>query len=149
VPARFERREAEPTTPTVVIRATAKETISPSRNLLGIGPPLAYACVMIFIETSVFTSEIKRLLPDEEYRRLQTALMLRPDMGSVIQGSGGLRKVRWNLPAEGKRGGLRIIYCWQPPDTIFMLLPYRKSAQDDLTPRQLTVLKALMKEWFS
>jgi hypothetical protein len=36
---------------------------------------------MMFIETSVFTREIKRLLPDEEYRMLQSALLFRPDAG--------------------------------------------------------------------
>ena len=39
---------------------------------------------MVFIETSIFTKEIKRLLPDEEYRMLQTALMFRPDAGDIV-----------------------------------------------------------------
>ena len=71
---------------------------------------MAYIALMIFIETSVFTREIKDLLPDEEYRMLQTALMFRPDAGDIIRGGGGLRKVRWNLPGRGKRGALRVIY---------------------------------------
>jgi len=37
---------------------------------------------MIFIETSIFTKEIQRLISDDDYRMLQTALMLRPDAGS-------------------------------------------------------------------
>lgn len=78
---------------------------------------------------------------------LQTALMLRPDAGRLIRGSGGLRKVRWNLPGGGKRGGLRVIYYWDPPDTIYLLLPFRKSEQDDLTSDQLGVLRKLVKEW--
>jgi hypothetical protein len=49
---------------------------------------------------------------------IQTELMLRPDVGSLIRGSGGLRKIRWKLPGIGKRGALRIIYYWDPPDTI-------------------------------
>jgi len=102
---------------------------------------------MVFIETSVFTREIKRLLPDEHYRMLQAALMLRPDAGDLIHGSGGLRKVRWNLPGRGKRGSLRVIYYWDQPDVIFMLLPYGKTEQEDLTPRQLKLLQALVKEW--
>ena len=104
---------------------------------------------MIFIETSVFTNEIRRLLPDESYRRLQTAIVLRPDAGDLIRSSGGLRKLRWNLPGQGKRGALRVIYYWDPPDTIFMLFPYRKSEQEDLTPEQLRLLRALVKEWLS
>ena len=102
---------------------------------------------MIFIETSVFTREIKDLLPDEEYRMLQTALMFRPDAGDIIRGGGGLRKVRWNLPGRGKRGALRVIYYWDPPDTVYMLLPYKKTDQDDLTPEQLRFLRNMVKEW--
>ena len=108
---------------------------------------MAYTTTMIFIETSVFTREIKGLLPNEEYRRLQTALMYRPDAGDIIRGGGGLRKVRWNLPGRGKRGALRVIYYWDPPDTVYMLLPYRKTDQDDLTPEQLKFLRNMVKEW--
>ena len=71
---------------------------------------MAYNPPMIFIETSLFTKEIQRLLPDESYRMLQAVLMLRPDAGSVIRGSGGLRKIRWSVPGSGKRGALRVIY---------------------------------------
>ena len=107
---------------------------------------MAYDYIMIFIETSIFTKEIQRLIPDDIYRMLQTALMLRPDSGKLIRGSGGLRKIRWNLPGSGKRGALRIIYFWDPPDRIFMLLPYKKSDQDDLTSDQLKVLRQMVKE---
>lgn len=101
---------------------------------------------MLFIETSIFTKEIQKLFPDDDYRMLQTALMLRPDAGSLIKGSGGLRKIRWRLPGAGKRGALRVIYYWNPPDIIFMLFPYRKNEQEDLTIDQLRLLKAIVKE---
>jgi hypothetical protein len=104
---------------------------------------------MIFIETSIFTREIQRLLQDEGYRMLQSVLMLRPDAGSVIRGSGGLRKIRWNLPGSGKRGAMRVIYFWSPPDTIFMLFPYRKTDQEDLTSEQLKLLRKMVKEFLS
>ena len=110
---------------------------------------MAYTTIMVFIETSIFTKEIQRLLPDESYRMLQSGLMLRPDAGSVIRGSGGLRKIRWNLPGSGKRGALRVIYFWNPPDTIFMLFPYRKTDQEDLTPEQLKLLRKLVKKFLS
>jgi len=104
---------------------------------------------MVFIETSIFTTAIERFLPDESYRMLQSVLMLRPDAGSVIRGSGGLRKIRWSLPGSGKRGALRVIYFWSPPDTIFMLFPYRKTDQEDLTPEQLKLLRKMVKESLS
>ena len=104
---------------------------------------------MVFIETSIFTKEIQHLISDDNYRMLQSALMLRPDAGKLIRGSGGLRKIRWNLPGIGKRGALRIIYYWNPPDTIFMLFPYRKTEQEDLTSDQLKLLHKLVKEFLS
>ena len=110
---------------------------------------MAYNTVMVFMETSIFTKEINRLITEDNYRKLQTALMLRPDAGSLIQGSGGLRKIRWNLPGTGKRGALRIIYYWSPPDTIFMLFPYRKTEQEDLTSDQLKLLRGMVKELLS
>ncbi|MBU1054453.1 MAG: type II toxin-antitoxin system RelE/ParE family toxin [Proteobacteria bacterium] len=104
---------------------------------------------MLFIETTIFTKEIHRLTTDDNYRMLQTALMLRPDAGSLIKGSGGLRKIRWNLPGLGKRGALRVIYYLNLPDTIFMLFPYRKNEQEDLTTEQLKLLRKFVKEFLS
>jgi mRNA-degrading endonuclease RelE of RelBE toxin-antitoxin system len=100
-----------------------------------------------FIETPVFTKEITRLLPEDSYRRLQFALFLRPDAGDLIRSSGGLRKIRWEIPGRGKRGGLRVIYYWDAPNRIFMLLPYRKNEQENLTPEQLKRLRVVVREW--
>jgi len=96
-----------------------------------------------------FTREIQRLIPDDSYRMLQSVLMLRPDAGTLIRGSGGLRKIRWNLPGAGKRGALRVISYWSLPDTIFMLFSYRKTEQEDLTPDQLKLLRGMVKELLS
>jgi mRNA-degrading endonuclease RelE of RelBE toxin-antitoxin system len=76
---------------------------------------------MGFIETPIFTKVISRLLDDEDYRRLQTALMLRPEQGRVIRGAGGLHKVRWARLGAGKRGGLRVIYYWAPAESAFYM----------------------------
>jgi len=102
---------------------------------------------MIFIETPLFTRLIKDFLPDDSYRLLQQTILIRPEVGNLIRGGGGLRKIRWNVPGSDKRGGLRIIYYWDvPEDTIYMLLPYKKSKQKDLTAAQLKVLRGLVKE---
>lgn len=102
---------------------------------------------MRVIETPIFTKEITKLLPDSDYRLLQQELILRPEAGVIIKGSRGLRKIRWNEPGKGKRGGIRIIYYYDPPETIYMLFPYRKSIQKDLTKEQIKILKKLVEEW--
>ena len=104
---------------------------------------------MRFIETRVFTATIQRHLDDEQYRQLQIALMLRPEQGPVIQGSGGLRKIRWARAGGGKRGGLRVIYYWAPGDQAFyMLFAYTKAAQGDLTAAQTRQLSRVVREEF-
>ncbi|MDY6789858.1 MAG: type II toxin-antitoxin system RelE/ParE family toxin [Thermodesulfobacteriota bacterium] len=104
---------------------------------------------MIFIETSIFTKELVKLLPDDEYRMLQHNLVIRPIAGSLIKGTGGLRKIRWKSSGKGKSGGLRIIYYYDPPDKIYMLFPYKKSDREDLTSAQVKTLSKLVKEFLS
>lgn len=102
---------------------------------------------MVIIETSIFTHQVQELLADEEYRRLQTALVLHPDLGAVIPGSGGLRKMRWSAKGHGKRGGVRAIYYWViSQDKILMLLLYAKNEMEDLTPDQLKTLRKIIEE---
>ena len=104
---------------------------------------------MRFVETPIFTAEIRDLLSDEEYRRLQLALLLRPEQGALIRGSGGLRKIRWLATGRGKRGGLRVIYYWDvEQECCYMLFTYPKNAQEDLTPTQLRILSRLVQEEF-
>ena len=104
---------------------------------------------MRFVETTVFTRQVTALVGDEEYRALQNALALRPMGASVIRGSGGLRKLRWARGGSGKRGGLRLIYFWEPRDeTFFMLFLYSKNVQGDLTPAQARILRRLVQEEF-
>ena len=67
---------------------------------------------MLVVETPVFTRRVLKLLTDDDYRLLQHELVARPDVGNIIRGSGGLRKVRWAATGRGKRGGVRIIYYW-------------------------------------
>ena len=51
-------------------------------------------------------------MDEESYRGLQNELIANPGIGKIIQGSGGIRKIRWGGSGRGKRGGSRIIYYW-------------------------------------
>ena len=74
--------------------------------------------------------------------------MQRPDTGAIIQGSGGLRKVRWSLEGTGKSGGVRVIYYWVVDDAhIRMLYTYPKGKQENLTKEQLKALRQIVERW--
>ena len=104
---------------------------------------------MRFIETSVFTTALRRHLDNESYRALQWALVFRPTQGPIIQCGAGLRKLRWGASSRGKRGGVRVIYYWEPgSQTFYMLYLYAKNEQGDLTSAQLKVLAKLVREEF-
>jgi hypothetical protein len=97
---------------------------------------------MVIFETSIFTKKIATLLNDEEYRALQNVLVEMPGSGDIIQGSGGIRKIRWGASGRGKRGGARVIYYWANQHAqLFMLYAYAKNERDDLTKDQLSVLR--------
>ena len=102
---------------------------------------------MVIVETSVFTKQVQRLLSDEEYKQLQSDLVVRPEMGSIIPQSGGIRKVRWGYRGQGKRGGVRVIYYWAvSQERLLMLMIYPKNVQDNLSPVQLKTLRQLVED---
>jgi len=103
---------------------------------------------MVIVETSVFTRLVCQSMKDEQYRKLQLVLIDNPKAGAVIPGSGGLRKVRWNLAGQGKRGGLRVIYYWTGAlNEIYMLYVYSKNVRSDLSREQLRQLKQVVMKW--
>lgn len=100
---------------------------------------------MIFVETRAFSRRRAEHLDDEDFRALQGALLDNPEMGAVIPGTAGLRKLRWSAEGRGKRGGVRIIYCpLLSRSVILLLLLYAKNEQDNLTPEQKRILRGLV-----
>jgi len=90
---------------------------------------------------------IRAVLSDEEYSKLQWALIINPQAGAIIPGTKGLRKLRWLVSDKGKRGGLRIIYYWyMTNEKIYMLFVYKKSETGNLTTQQLKILINYLKE---
>jgi hypothetical protein len=101
------------------------------------------------IETSTFTRQITPLLSDDEYREFQFRIAANPELGDLIVGGGGIRKVRVGVGTRGKRGGARVIYYWaMRRDSILLLYAYAKNRASDLTPKQVSQVAKAVKEEF-
>ncbi|MGJ8670872.1 MAG: hypothetical protein ACSHXK_15405 [Oceanococcus sp.] len=91
----------------------------------------------VFIELPAFEKWRPHYLTDESFRKLQHLMMEDPEVGDVISGAGGIRKMRFGDPrrGKGKRGGLRVIYYWWAEGAEFWLFTlYDKDEASDLTP---------------
>jgi len=96
-----------------------------------------------FIETSIFTRQIKALATDDELKALQVELIAQPEKGDLIQGTGGLRKVRMATGQQGKSGSARVIYFLATAEVIYLVLAYAKNEKASLTAAEKAELKKL------
>lgn len=62
------------------------------------------------IETPTFQHDADKIWTEEERGAFCAWLASNPEVGDVIPGSGGCRKVRWAMTGTGKRGGARVIH---------------------------------------
>ena len=102
----------------------------------------------IFVELPPFQRLRQDYLDDAAYHNLQLELLANPRAGDVIEGTGGLRKLRQPDPrrGKGKRGGLRVIYYWWVGgDQFWLFTVYDKDQADDLTSEQRKALRQLLK----
>ncbi|MCB2384812.1 MULTISPECIES: type II toxin-antitoxin system RelE/ParE family toxin [Shewanella] len=99
---------------------------------------------MEFVETSIFTRQIKELATDDELKDLQAELIAQPDKGDIIKGTGGLRKVRMAVGNKGKSGSIRVLYVLALADKIYLVLAYPKSVKESLTAEEKAKLKQIV-----
>ena len=93
-------------------------------------------------ETPIYLARAEKLMSEAERISVIDLLAASPEVGDLIPGTGGLRKVRVPLAGRGKRGGARVIYYFYNETLpIYLLLAYAKNEQDDLSLGQKSVLK--------
>lgn len=99
-----------------------------------------------FIYTEPFRRCWKAMgLDDDSLIQLETVLLRNPQLGDVIEGTGGARKMRIRLEGRGKRGGGRIIYLdVLEHEDLYLLFAYPKNVQDDLTPDQKKAIRTMV-----
>lgn len=101
----------------------------------------------VFVELPAFARYRQDYLDDDGFRGLQATLLSNPETGNVIEGTGGLRKMRFpdSRRHKGKRGGLRLIYYfWYAGDQFWLFTIYDKDEASDLTTAERKAAKRLL-----
>ncbi len=103
------------------------------------------------IQTSVFAKKLAALVKShkiqvEDFEEFKRKIAEHPETGDIIQGTGGLRKIRLKSSSGGKRGGFRVCYYFHDIDLgeIFLITIYAKNEKEDITPEEKKDLKSLV-----
>jgi len=101
-----------------------------------------------FVEANSFYKDWQALgLGDKELISLQNAILADPNIGALIQHTGGARKLRFSFPGKGKSGSARVIYVdIVVKETIYLVMVYAKNQQESLNNEEKKILHAMIKK---
>jgi len=96
-----------------------------------------------FKMTEEFDKQWKRMgLGDDDQRKLEQEILDNPQIGSVVKGTGRLRKMRFALEGKGKSGGSRVLYVdFVVYGIIYLITAYPKSEKESITPEERRIFK--------
>ena len=118
-------------------------------NPIDSSKPMAYLYLMrtapmTVIETPSFLRDAKRLMDDEEREEIVAFLAQNPNAGDLLQGTGGIRKVRFARDGGGRSGGYRVVYFFHSQDIpLFALNIFAKNEKANISPADRNALKEL------
>ena len=96
-------------------------------------------------ETTEYRKRAETLLPEEERLAIISYLAEHPKAGDIMQGTGGIRKLRWAIPGKGKSGGVRIIYFYYDDRMpLYLITMFGKSDKDNISRKEQNLLKGFV-----
>ena len=98
-------------------------------------------------ETSTFQNKVTRLLSEHDREELIAYLSTHPTAGVILEGTGGIRKLRWARLDSGKSGGIRVIYYFHNDSMpLYLLTVFGKNEKANLPRKELKQLSKIVKE---
>ena len=92
--------------------------------------------VRVFVQTTIFSKALDRKGAVSALSSIEDAILENPEVGDVVAGTGGVRKLRLQdeVRRKGKRGGLRVLYLDLPRhERTYLLYVYGKDEAEDIT----------------
>lgn len=123
--------------------------VIPTRARMLLGTPMAYTIsgMITVAETAPFQRKISNLLSDVERSDMIAYLAEHPEAGVLIQGTGGIRKLRWGRQGQGKSGGIRVIYYFHSEVMpIYLLAAFGKNEKANLSQQEKQQLSKIVHE---
>lgn len=101
----------------------------------------------IFVESSGFTARLKKLGGSELLLKIQKMILENPDVGDLVEGSGGIRKFRVSRDGSGKSGGYRVFYLDLPSlKMTHLLVLLDKREKENISPADKNEMKIQSKK---
>ncbi len=98
--------------------------------------------MLTVIETPTYSRKAEALLNEDEREEFAVFISQNPSAGSVVRGSGGVRKIRWARTGSGKRGGVRVIYYNQlHHEEVWLLTLYAKTERSTIPADELRLIR--------
>jgi hypothetical protein len=109
--------------------------------------------MMTVAEMPEYIRRVEKLLSAEERRNVVDYLAAHPKTGDLMEGTGGVRKLRWGRGGHGKSGGVRIIYYFHSEAMpVYLLTLFAKSDRANLTKAERNdladLVETLVHAWF-
>lgn len=99
------------------------------------------------VETKRFITDVSKDMTKDEHEEFIRFIAQNPTKGVIIEGTGGIRKIRWAIGSRGKSSGVRVIYYYHNNDIpLFLLAAYRKKHKANLTQSEKNQMKNLVRE---
>ena len=96
------------------------------------------------VELPEFRRRSTRLLSYGESTSIVNYLAAHPAAGSLIKGTGGVRKLRWSAQGKGKSGGVRVVYYFHDESMpLFLLTLFAKGEKSNLSKAEQNELARL------
>lgn len=96
-------------------------------------------------ELPEFIRTADKLLAESERLDIIRYLAERPKAGDLMEGTGGVRKLRWGRGGQGKSGGVRVIYYFHDEAMpLYLLTLFAKGDQSNLSKAERNELADLV-----
>jgi len=108
---------------------------------------MAAGALLHFIHTPLFDESAEELLGLDGLREVQAIIQANPDVGRLIKGTSGARKMRVGVGGRGKSYGARVIYYFKSTENIvYLILAYAKTEADEISEAGRRTLKSIIRD---